>query len=294
MGATPPPEADAPAGSDAHAAAPLERASDASRRSTPASWRLETPTTPMHVGALLAARWRARSSTQAAGFAWPTSSAEIEARLSRCPRLRQRLAPVPCGAARPVGRTTRTSTSPNHVRACALSASRYRAQLDQLCCELQMEVLDRTRPLWEMWFVGRAGRRVGRARLQGAPRRRRRRVRGRDLRAAARSPDTGHPVSGRRPSRDHQAGTPARLAGLGRPRGRRAHGRAVGSAGLGVLLRPGPAWPPAAALGAPASDGRRSLREPRSTGPWGAAVARLGRARPRPRSSRSAGHDGRP
>ena len=79
---------------------------------------------------------------------------EIASRLSRCPRMRQRIAPVPFGAARPVWVDDVDFDISQHVRSVDLSPPGSHDQLEQLCCELQMEVLDRTRPLWEMWFVG--------------------------------------------------------------------------------------------------------------------------------------------
>jgi WS/DGAT/MGAT family acyltransferase len=41
----------------------------------------------------------------------------------------------------------------HHVRHARVPAPGTRAEFEALCCELQMKVLDRSKPLWEMWFV---------------------------------------------------------------------------------------------------------------------------------------------
>jgi WS/DGAT/MGAT family acyltransferase len=49
-----------------------------------------------------------------------------------------------------------------HVHQVRVPTPGTRAELDAVCCELQMDLLDRSRPLWEMWFVdGLADGRVG-------------------------------------------------------------------------------------------------------------------------------------
>ena len=114
---------------------------------------LESATTPMHVGALIVLG--GGTLTDADGrVRIDAIRDEIASRLSRCPRMRQRIAPVPFGAARPVWVDDVDFDISQHVRSVDLSPPGSREQLEQLCCELQMEVLDRTRPLWEMWFVG--------------------------------------------------------------------------------------------------------------------------------------------
>jgi diacylglycerol O-acyltransferase / wax synthase len=49
-----------------------------------------------------------------------------------------------------------------HVRTCALTPSGDEATLLALCCDLNESPLDRSRPLWEMWFLtGLRGDRIG-------------------------------------------------------------------------------------------------------------------------------------
>jgi WS/DGAT/MGAT family acyltransferase len=114
---------------------------------------LESPTTPMHVGALILLEGGAL--TDAAGRVRIGAIRNaISDRLVRCPRMRQRIASVPFGAGRPVWIDDQVFDISDHVLSVDVPTPGSREQLEDLCCELQMRVLDRTRPLWEMWFVG--------------------------------------------------------------------------------------------------------------------------------------------
>ncbi len=112
----------------------------------------ESPTTPMHVGALvllsggglLDSRGRLRILK---------IRTELASRLDRCPRLRQRPMPVPFGLGRPVWVDDPAFDIAKHVHSLRLPIPGTRGQLSELTAELQMQVLDRSRPLWEMWFV---------------------------------------------------------------------------------------------------------------------------------------------
>jgi diacylglycerol O-acyltransferase len=55
--------------------------------------------------------------------------------------------------ARPVWEVAATFDIAQHVRHVRVPHPGTQAELEALCCELQMQVLDRTKPLWEMWFV---------------------------------------------------------------------------------------------------------------------------------------------
>jgi WS/DGAT/MGAT family acyltransferase len=114
---------------------------------------IESPTTPMHVGALILMEGGAL--TDGAGRVRIGDIRDaISARLVRCPRMRQRVVSVPYDVGRPVWIDDKAFDISNHVLSIDVPTPGSRAQLSELCCDLQMRVLDRTRPLWEMWFVG--------------------------------------------------------------------------------------------------------------------------------------------
>ena len=201
---------------------------------------LESATTPMHVGALIVLG--GGTLTDAGGrVRIDAIRDEIASRLSRCPRMRQRIAPVPFGAARPVWVDDVDFDISQHVRSLDLSPPGSREQLEQLCCELQMQVLDRTRPLWEMWFVGGLADgsvglvyKVHHAVVDGVSA-----AETFELLLDPRTPvipQRSQAESG--PSGGHAG--PASLAWGGLVDDVRTVAR-VGSGGLGVLLRPGPA-----------------------------------------------------
>lgn len=110
----------------------------------------ETPHTPLHVGALLLLEGEPLLDHSGA-LRIDEIRAEIAAHLPRCPRMLQRVAAVPFG--RPAWEDDSQFDLANHVHRVHLPAPGTRTQLEQLCSELQMAVLDRSRPLWEMWFV---------------------------------------------------------------------------------------------------------------------------------------------
>ena len=114
---------------------------------------LESATTPMHVGALILLEGGAL--TDADGRVRIDAIRDaIGSRLDRSPRMRQRISSMPFAAGRPVWIDDQAFDIGHHVRGVDIPPPGSRDQLVQLCCELQMQVLDRTRPLWEMWFVG--------------------------------------------------------------------------------------------------------------------------------------------
>ena len=153
----------------------------------------ETPATPMHIGALMLLEGDPLRDGRGE-LRMDEIRAEIAAQLPRSPRMRQLAVQVPF--ARPVWEAAPSFDITHHVRKVRVPPPGTRAQLEALCCELQMKLLDRTRPLWEMWFVDGLDGRVRRPRVQGPPRRRRRCVSGRDVRGAARrrSPARGEPI----------------------------------------------------------------------------------------------------
>ncbi|HEX2568194.1 MAG TPA: wax ester/triacylglycerol synthase family O-acyltransferase [Polyangia bacterium] len=82
----------------------------------------------------------------------------VRARLPQVPRYRQRLAPVPLRAGRPVWVDDAHLDLEYHVRHTALPAPGDDVQLKRLAARLFSQRLDRDKPLWELWFVeGLAG-----------------------------------------------------------------------------------------------------------------------------------------
>ena len=155
-----------PHGGAGRVAAPPARAATASGRRQLSALdtsflALESTTTPMHVGALILLDGGPLTDDDG-HLRIDAIRDEIAARLHRCPRMRQRIAPAPFGVGRPVWVEDDDFDISHHVQAVDLAPPGSRQQLEQLCCELQMEVLDRHRPLWQMWFVaGLAGGTVG-------------------------------------------------------------------------------------------------------------------------------------
>jgi WS/DGAT/MGAT family acyltransferase len=110
----------------------------------------ETPRTPMHVGALMMLAGDPLRDARGE-LRMDEIRATIAAQLPRSPRMRQVAISVPF--ARPVWEDATTFDIAHHVRHIRVPPPGTRAELEALCCELQMQVLDRTKPLWEMWFV---------------------------------------------------------------------------------------------------------------------------------------------
>ncbi|HEX6659341.1 MAG TPA: wax ester/triacylglycerol synthase family O-acyltransferase, partial [Ilumatobacter sp.] len=110
----------------------------------------ETPRSPMHVGALMMLAGDPLRDARGE-LRMDEIRAAIAAQLPRSPRMRQTAVPVPF--ARPVWEDAPTFDIAHHVRHIRVPPPGTRAELEALCCELQMQLLDRTKPLWEMWFV---------------------------------------------------------------------------------------------------------------------------------------------
>lgn len=118
---------------------------------------LERLETPMHVGAL--------SVFDGAPFFDPDGRFRltdvrslVASRLHLIPRFRRRIMDVPLAQGRPVWVDDDRFDITYHVRLTALPAPGSREQLLTLCARVQAQLLDRSRPLWELWFVeGLAG-----------------------------------------------------------------------------------------------------------------------------------------
>lgn len=122
---------------------------------------LEGPDTPMHVGSVILfegaplrdrrGRIRLRALRDL-----------IEARLDLVPRYRQVPRPGPLGLGRPFWVDDARFDIAHHVMLTAVRSPGGRRELLELACELHTELLDRSRPLWELWLVdGLADGRVG-------------------------------------------------------------------------------------------------------------------------------------
>jgi WS/DGAT/MGAT family acyltransferase len=106
---------------------------------------LEGPDTHMHVGG-------------AAIFEGPPPDYEevldmIRGRLQMVPRFRQKLATVPFGLGRPIWVDDTHFNLEYHVRHTALPSPGDDSKFRRLTARIMSQQLDRTKPLWEIWFA---------------------------------------------------------------------------------------------------------------------------------------------
>lgn len=122
---------------------------------------LESHATPMHVGSL--AIFEGERFSDASGrFQLAAIRDLVSSRLHLIPRFRRRLMAVPMDQGRPIWVDDERFDISYHVRLTALPAPGRWDQLRALAARIEMQVLDRARPLWELWFVeGLEGGRVG-------------------------------------------------------------------------------------------------------------------------------------
>ncbi|HEX9774285.1 MAG TPA: wax ester/triacylglycerol synthase family O-acyltransferase [Actinomycetota bacterium] len=110
---------------------------------------LETPSVHMHVGGLLVFD----SETRPAG---PLTFADVRAlvrrRIHLVPRFRQKVVPVPFNAGRPVWVDDPHFDLDFHIRNSALPAPGGRRELAEACQRIASRPLDRSKPLWELYF----------------------------------------------------------------------------------------------------------------------------------------------
>ncbi|MGZ6968402.1 MAG: WS/DGAT/MGAT family O-acyltransferase [Acidimicrobiia bacterium] len=122
---------------------------------------LERLETPMHVGAV--SIFEGTPFFDESGrFRLAETRRLVGSRLHLIPRFRKRLMHVPFEQGRPVWVDDARFDIAYHVRLTALPAPGSREQLLALTARIQAQLLDRTRPLWELWFVeGLEGGNVG-------------------------------------------------------------------------------------------------------------------------------------
>jgi len=113
---------------------------------------LESPETPMHVGAL--GIFEGASFFDASGrFRLADVRALVSARLHLIPRFRTRLMSVPMDQGRPIWVDDDRFDVSYHVRLTALPRPGSWEQLLALYARIEAQTLDRSHPLWELWFV---------------------------------------------------------------------------------------------------------------------------------------------
>jgi diacylglycerol O-acyltransferase len=108
---------------------------------------LEGRTSPQHVGGL------AIFQPPADGFDYDRLVRLLEERISLVPRYRQKMRSVPGHIANPVWVDDPSFDITYPVRRSALPRPGSDAQLLEFCARIQSRLLDRSRPLWEMYLI---------------------------------------------------------------------------------------------------------------------------------------------
>ncbi len=108
---------------------------------------IESPTTPMHNATLEI------FDPPAEGFSYDQLVALVADRLAFVPRYRQRLQTVAAGLAAPVWVDDDKFDLSYHVRQSAVPTPGSMAQLRSLVSRIVPRELDRSRPLWELYFI---------------------------------------------------------------------------------------------------------------------------------------------
>ncbi len=115
-------------------------------------FQLERLETPMHVGALTVFEGEPFF-TDEGRFRLDEVRALVASRLHLVPRYRKRIMRVPLDVGHPIWVDDRRFDIGYHVRLTALPSPGTRTQLLALFERVQAQLLDRSRPLWELWFV---------------------------------------------------------------------------------------------------------------------------------------------
>jgi len=110
-------------------------------------FHLEGRTAPQHVGSL------AVFAPAGDGFDYDRLVGLLEERISLVPRYRQKVRAVPGHLANPVWIDDPHFDITYHVRRSALPRPGTQAQLLEFCARIESRLLDRARPLWEMYLI---------------------------------------------------------------------------------------------------------------------------------------------
>src|SRR6516165_3008139 len=110
---------------------------------------LETPETPMHVGSLML--FELTEGYQ--GYYYEDVKAMLGKRLHLASVLHRKLAQMPFELAEPVWIEDDDIDLDYHVRTVTLRRPGTKSQLEQLVARLHASLLDRSRPLWEMYVI---------------------------------------------------------------------------------------------------------------------------------------------
>src|SRR5438094_199030 len=107
----------------------------------------ESRNAPQHVGGL------AVFASRPGGFEYDRLVRLLEERISLAPRYRQKVRMVPGHLANPIWLDDPKFDITYHVRRSALPRPGTDEQLLEFCARIQSRLLDRSRPLWEMYLV---------------------------------------------------------------------------------------------------------------------------------------------
>src|SRR6516165_2025246 len=110
---------------------------------------LETPETPMHVGSLML--FELTEGYQ--GYYYEDVKAMLGKRLHLASVLHRKLAQMPFELAEPVWIEDDDIDLDYHVRTVTLRRPGTKSQLEQLVARLHASLLERSRPLWEMYVI---------------------------------------------------------------------------------------------------------------------------------------------